>query len=207
MMATMEPAGSEVSDEDIVGQSFDNPGAFGAIFDRHFSTIYGYLARRVGSHVADDLASQVFLVAFDRRRSFRAHEGGARPWLYRIATNILSNHRRSEQRLLDGIARMGQEAGYGRFSETGVAEDQAMVNIELQQIAALLASLDPSQRDALFLYVWAGLAYDEIAISLDIPLGTVRSRLSRARQAIRAQLADVTQPQITRIPIDTQEIP
>ena len=196
----MEPAGDEVSDEDIFSQSFDDPGAFGAIFDRHFRTIYGYLARRVGAVVADDLASQVFLVAFDRRRSFRAHEGGARPWLYRIATNILSNHRRSEQRLLEGLARMGREAEMG-YSDTEIAEDRAMVNIELQETAALLASLDPSQRDALLLYVWAGLTYDEIAVALDIPLGTVRSRLFRARQAIRAHSDDGLSLPITNSPL------
>lgn len=206
-MATMGPFGNEVTDEDIVRQSFDDPGAFGAIFDRHFPTIYGYLARRVGSVVADDLASQTFLVAFDRRRSFRAHEGGARPWLYRIATNILSNHRRSEQRLLDGIARIGQEPEMGRTSGTEFAEDQAMVKIELQQTAALLAALDPSQRDVLLLHVWAGLSYGEIAVALDIPLGTVRSRLFRARQAIRARLDDALPLPITLTPVDTQEVP
>jgi RNA polymerase sigma factor (sigma-70 family) len=184
-MATMKPVGDEVTDQAIVDRSITDPGAFGAIFERHFATIYGYLARRVGGVVADDLTSQTFLVAFDRRRSLPAHEGGALPWLYRIATNLLSNHRRTEQRLLEGIVRLGREPE--RLSSFGseMAEDRAMVNIELQETAAVLAALGPRQRDVLLLHLWAGLSYDEMAVALDIPVGTVRSRLSRARQAVR----------------------
>jgi RNA polymerase sigma-70 factor (ECF subfamily) len=193
-MATMKPVADEVTDEEIVGQSIADPGAFGAIFERHFSAIYSYLARRVGSVVADDLASQTFMVAFDRRRSFHPQEGGALPWLYRIATNLLSNHRRSEQRLLEGIARLGEEPQHHRSFGSEIAEDQAMVNIELQQAAVLLAALEPHHRDVLLLHLWAGLSYDEIAVALDIPSGTVRSRLSRARQAIRDGVAEVPQP-------------
>jgi RNA polymerase sigma factor (sigma-70 family) len=190
-MATMKRVADEVTDADIVDRSIDDAAVFGAIFERHFTTVYRYLARRVGSAVADDLASQTFLVAFNRRRAFRPHEGGALPWLYRIATNLLSNHRRSEQRLLDGIARWGEQPAHLRPSVSQIAEETAMVNIELQQTAKVLAGLEPHHRDVLLLHIWAGLTYDEIAVALDVPLGTVRSRLSRARQTIRDRLADV----------------
>jgi RNA polymerase sigma factor (sigma-70 family) len=204
-MATAKPVDEEVTDEEIVGQSVADPGAFGAIFERHFSTVYGYLARRVGSGMADDLASQTFMVAFDRRSTFHPHEGGALPWLYRIATNLLSNHRRTEQRLLEGIARFGAESQHNGSFGSEMAEEQAIVNIELQRAAVLLAALEAHHRDVLLLHLWAGLSYDEIALALDSPSGTVRSRLSRARQALRSRGADLPEPSLH--PQTTKEIP
>src|SRR5580698_6097743 len=103
-MDTIDPAETLPSDEDLVRRSLEDPALFGVIFDRHFDTIYGYLARRVGVVVADDLASQTFVVAFERRASLRPHQGGTRPWLYRIAINLLGNQRRMEQRILDTAA-------------------------------------------------------------------------------------------------------
>lgn len=175
------------SDEELVIRSLTDPAAFSSIFIRHFSPIYTYLARRVGSDVADDLAAQVFVVAFERRRAFRPYQSSARPWLYRIATNLLANHRRAEQRLLQLSARLGDERT--RAHEHSGADDQALADLDLQRAAAAIADLDPSQRDALLLHIWSGLGYEEIAIVLDVPVGTVRSRLWRARQRVRAHIA------------------
>lgn len=185
-MDTIDPAETHPSDEDLVRRSLKDPALFGTIFDRHFTTIYGYLARRVGVVVADDLASQTFVIAFERRASLQPHQGGARPWLYRIAINLLGNQRRMEQRLLDTAARMGRESLTDRSLEAASAERYALGNIELQEAAISLSGLDPAHREVLFLHLWAGLSYEEMAVALDVPIGTVRSRLSRARQAARA---------------------
>jgi RNA polymerase sigma factor (sigma-70 family) len=185
-MDTIDPAETLPSDEDLVRRSLEDPALFGVIFDRHFATIYGYLARRVGVVVADDLASQTFVVAFERRASLQPHQGGARPWLYRIATNLLGNQRRMEQRLLDTAARVGRQSLTDLSLEAASAEQCALGNIKLQEAATALSGLDPAHREVLFLHLWAELSYEEMAVALDIPIGTVRSRLSRARRAARA---------------------
>ena len=165
-----------------ISRSLTVPEAFGAIFDRHFDAIYRYLARRVGRERAEDLASQTFTVAFERRSGFRLDVGDARPWLYGIATKLLANDRRSEQRLLVTLAQLAAEP------RTDVAPTSMVVDAE-GGVAGVLAKLDPAQRDVLFLHVWAGLSYEEIASSLGVALGTVSSRLSRARASLRASWA------------------
>lgn len=187
------------SDEELVHRSLTDPAAFSPIFSRYFVPVYAYLARRVGSDVADDLTAQVFVVAFERRRAFHPHQGSALPWLYRIATNLLANHRRAEQRLLQLSARLGDERT--RAHEHSGADDRALAAVDLECAAAAIADLDPSQRDALLLHIWAGLGYDEIAIALDVPVGTVRSRLWRARQSVRARIAGCAAEATCRVPL------
>lgn len=194
---TAEDASS--SDEELVIRSLSDPAAFSTIFTRHFSPVYAYLARRVGSDVADDLTAQVFVVAFERRQAFRPYHGSARPWLYRIATNLLANHRRAEQRLLQMAARLGDERT--RAHEQPGADDDVLAVLDLQRAAAAIADLDSSQRDPLLLHTWAGLGYEEIAVTLDVPVGTVRSRLWRARQSVRARISGCPAKPTCRVPM------
>lgn len=93
------------TDGAVIALSFTDPAAFALIFDRHFATIHRYLARRVGSDVADDLAGDVFRVAFERRETFDRRRPNARPWLYGIATNLLYGERRHERRRLQAMDR------------------------------------------------------------------------------------------------------
>lgn len=167
------------SDAQVVSASIRDQGAFAEIFERHFDTVYGYLARRVGPELATDLASDVFLTAFERRARFDTGRAEALPWLYGIAANKLRGHRRSEERRLRALARTpvlsGMDAGARSAIESSVAE--------------ALVSLPLIDREVLLLFAWADLAYEEIAEALDIPVGTVRSRLNRARHALREVLA------------------
>src|SRR5579859_7233989 len=101
------------SDADLITRSLTAPEAFAAVFDRHFRAVHRYLARRIGRQRADDLTSQTFTVAFERRSTFRPGSVGARPWLLGIATNLLRNDRRSEQRLLETLARAGDVGDSG----------------------------------------------------------------------------------------------
>jgi RNA polymerase sigma-70 factor (ECF subfamily) len=174
---TLAPTGR--SDAQVIARSLTDGEAFGAIFDRHFDAIHGYLARRIGRQRADDLAASVFTVAFERRGGFELFAASARPWLFGIATNLLRNELRAEQRLLRQIAAAAADAH--TRAQTNRASDGA--------VATGLAELDPDQRDVLLLYAWADLGYDEIATTLGIPIGTVRSRLARARQRMQAQLS------------------
>jgi RNA polymerase sigma factor (sigma-70 family) len=170
-------------DADLIDRSLLHPEAFAAIFDRHFRAIHRYLARRVGSDRADDLAAAVFTVAFERRGRFSDQFGTALPWLYGIATNLLRNERRQEQRMLERIASLSEEQRLRAVTSDADSERE-------QQVAAALARLHPGRRDVLLLYAWAELSYDEIAEALEIPVGTVRSRLARARSDMRAALTD-----------------
>jgi RNA polymerase sigma-70 factor (ECF subfamily) len=160
-----------------ISRSMETPEAFAAIFDRHFDAVHRYLARRAGRERADDLASQTFVVAFERRARYRLDSPDARPWLFGIATKLLANDRRSEQRRLDSIGRLGGDIRRA----TGLPDSE-------RDLATALAKLDPAQRDVLLLHAWCDLQYEEIAGALEIPVGTVRSRLSRARASLQAEL-------------------
>jgi RNA polymerase sigma-70 factor (ECF subfamily) len=174
-------AGEINGDALAISRSLDAPEAFAAIFDRHFAAVHRYLARRAGRERADDLASQTFVVAFERRARFRLDAGDARPWLFGIATRLLANERRSEQRVLESFGRLSGNARLGAVPSQSAPESE-------RDLAAALAKLDPDQRDVLLLHAWCDLPYEEIADALQIPVGTVRSRLSRARASLQADL-------------------
>jgi RNA polymerase sigma factor (sigma-70 family) len=171
------------TDGEAIARSLRSPRAFATIFDRHFAVIHRYLARRVGEEVADDLASQVFVIAFARRETFRSDRVDARPWLYGIAANLLRNHWRSEQRLLAVLGRLSNEAIVAQRADETVANDA--------RVARALAELDSDHREVILLHVWADLTHAEIAEALGVPLGTVASRLSRARGRLRELLGDL----------------
>ena len=154
------------------------------IFERHFDAVHAYLARRVGTGRADDLASMTFTIGFERRRTFCASRSSARPWLFGIATNLVRNDWRSEQRALQALVRLGSEPG-----ERIAAVQWPGFELEAERAAGLLEQLDDGQREVLLLHAWEGLSYHEIAVALEIPIGTVRSRLARARARLRSELS------------------
>lgn len=176
---------SSAADGEVVAGSMREPERFSEIFERYFAVIHGYLARRIGSDLADDLAAQVFTVAFERRTAFRPEAQSALPWLYGIATNLMRSHRRSERRLLAAVARVGNERAMTQ-EELGGTDSRC----DEARLARALSKLDPDQRDVILLFAWAGLSHLEIANALEIPPGTVASRLFRARRRLRACLAD-----------------
>jgi RNA polymerase sigma-70 factor (ECF subfamily) len=179
------------SDASLIAASAQRPERFAVVFDRHFSAIHRYLARRAGHEVADDLASQCFTIAFERRGTFNPIAGGARPWLYGIATNLLRDHWRSEQRSAVTVIRLGNDrAG-------GVEADPAARDEADPELGRALRALEPDQLDVLLLFAWAELSYEEIALALDVQVGTVRSRLSRARARVREELQAATAGSMT----------
>jgi RNA polymerase sigma factor (sigma-70 family) len=158
---------------------------FAALFDLYYDPICGYLRRRVEPAIADELAAQTFLEAYDRRASFDPLRGKPRAWLYGIAINLLRHHRRAEERRLRAYARA---AVTHRRDESDDAHDRLDADRAAPALAAALATLSPSDREVLLLFAWAELSYDEIATTVGIPVGTVRSRLNRARCLVRARL-------------------
>jgi len=181
-----EQAASVQADSDaaLMAASLAQPERFAVVFDRHYNAVHRYLARRAGTDAADDLASRTFVVAFEARTRFRSESASARPWLLGIATNLLHERRRADQRDLSMITRLQAERS-DTLTDGGRGEEPSPSS---HLLADALASLEREQRDALLLLAWAELSYEEIAQALDVPLGTVRSRLSRARSHLRAQL-------------------
>jgi len=157
------------------------------IFDRHFVAIHRYLHRRVGRELAEDLAAETFAVALRRRAGHDPHRADARPWLFGIAANLLRHHRRTERRQLVAYARSGVDP----VSEGGfeAADDRVDARAAGPALAWALAALKPWDREVLLLHAWADLTYQEIADALSIPVGTVRSRLARARGRVRELLS------------------
>jgi len=172
--------GAERSDAAVIAASLGDPQTFAVLFDRHFDAVFGYLARRIGVDRAEDVAAATFAVAFERRGTFRDRET-ARPWLFGIATNLMHNDRRAQQRALSALAEL--IAGGAGIAAQGPRPGESVV-------AEALARLDPDQRDVVVLHAWEGFSYREIASALGVPVGTVRSRLSRARAQLRLLLGD-----------------
>jgi RNA polymerase sigma factor (sigma-70 family) len=189
----MEPVISElgepveverVGDADLVRRSLVDPQAFARVFDRHFVAVHRYIHRRAGRDIADELASETFRIAFERRGRWSRRSASARPWLYGIATNLLRRHRRTEERRLRAIAR----DSYDQWSEL---DEDAIVSrldavVDARGIATALALLSSRDRDVVTLVALGGLTQAEVAEALAIPLGTVASRMRRAQRAIVA---------------------
>lgn len=174
-----------LGDGDLFARSVSEPELFTIIFDRYYRSVYGYLSRRVGTTVADDLAAETFTRAFERRSSYDATAERALPWLLGISINLLAHHRRSEARQLRALAA-------SRRPESEAFVDAATGRVDAaakrERLAGALEQLDDYDREALLLYAWAELKYEEIASLLGIPVGTVRSRLHRARGKLRQAL-------------------
>jgi RNA polymerase sigma-70 factor, ECF subfamily len=167
----------EETDAVLIRASVSRPDAFVAVFRRHYDAVRTFAGRRVGPDQADEVASETFTRAFASRGSFRPVHENARPWLLGIATNVLRGHWRTEQRRLASLGRLEGEAA-------GESPDPLAIDL-----LDALASLPEADREVLFLLAWADLTYEQIAVALDVPLGTVRSRISRARHKLDAVLA------------------
>jgi RNA polymerase sigma factor (sigma-70 family) len=183
---------ADVPDGELIAGSLAEPALFAGIFDRHYGELYRYLRRQVGADLAADLAAETFVTAFARRGSYRPQSTDARPWLYGIAHNLLRNHHRQHRRGLAALARHGAQpvadaAAEAEFALADARADSAAITARLREILAGMADRD---REVLQLFVWAEMSYAEVAQALGIPVGTVRSRLNRARRQLRVLLED-----------------
>jgi len=172
------------TDAEVILGSLESPAAFGVVFDRHATTMFRYFVRRVGPDDADSLLGELFRIAFEKRADFDTDRAEARPWLYGIASNLLARHRQGEARRLDATARLVNTSSTtpDLFSEVDARLDAVG---RWADVADAIATLPQGERDALFLFAWEEMRYDQIAAALGVPVGTVRSRLHRARGRIR----------------------
>ena len=175
-----------VTDREAIRRSLSEPELFLVVFDRHYDAIARYFARRLPRDIAADLASETFTRAFAARARFDSRREHALPFLYGIAANLIRRHRRSEARMLRAYAR----------SAAAETAPGAIEGSDVSAVAEALRELRPEEREVLLLFAWADLEYEQIAQALGIPVGTVRSRLSRARSRVRERLG--AQPRTTR---------
>jgi RNA polymerase sigma-70 factor (ECF subfamily) len=164
--------------------SVTEPEQFEAIFDRHHGPIWAYLARKGGRELAEELASEVFLTAFAQRERYDPGRGSVRSWLYGIASHKARTRFRGQARATRALARLAarqrtSSAPYDRVDDALANKDQ------LDRVRQALAQLSNADQEVLVLFAWEHLAYDEIAAALGVEVGTVRSRLARARARLR----------------------
>src|SRR6266545_4389044 len=178
-------AGGDGHRPDLAGR--DGGVLLTRLYDEHARDLHRYLARRLEPATADDLVAETFLIAWERRASYRPERASARAWLYGIATNLLRRHARSEARAWRAMARDGGQAEIADAPDT-VAAHRADASSQARRLAGTLAELREQERDVLLLVAWAGLKPVEIAEALDLPVATVRTRLHRARTALRGCL-------------------
>jgi RNA polymerase sigma factor (sigma-70 family) len=182
----MNEQNAQESDNRVIEESLVNPAVFAVLFDRHYERIWRYACRRAGPAVADELASETFLRAFAARARYDRQQLDAGPWLYGIATNLLRGHRRAEARQMRAYARAaGPAETHGGLDGVEHRVDAAAW---APSVVAALASLKRADRDAVLLLALADLDYEAIAIATGVPMGTVRSRLNRARRQLQHKL-------------------
>jgi RNA polymerase sigma-70 factor (ECF subfamily) len=172
------------TDRELLRQA--DPAAFGTLFDRHGRAVYNYCFRRTGDWAAaEDLTSVVFLEAWRKRKALRLHDDTLLPWLYGVATNVLRNRGRSLKRYRAALDRLAveHEADFADDAAARIDDER-----QVQQVLAIFGLLPKRDQDVLALCVWSELSYEEAAVALELPIGTVRSRLSRARSRLQDQV-------------------
>ena len=178
--------GERMTDAELADRFRQDPDLFTEVHDRYFPAIYRYVAARLDTHAAEDIAAETFLVAFDRRDRFDRERGELRPWLFGIATNLVSGHRRKEARHYRALARADVTPTADSHENRVVASVAAQAL--LPQVAKALSELSQGERDVLLLVALGQLGYEEVATALGVSSGTVGSRLSRARKKLNTIL-------------------
>jgi RNA polymerase sigma-70 factor, ECF subfamily len=161
--------------------------AFGEIYERHADAIYNFCFRRTGDWaLAEDLTATVFLEAWrKRRRVVFDDEDAVRPWLFGVANNVLRNEARRHRRF---VRALGDLAAPRAASDSA---DRAADEAEMRRLLEAVSELPRREQDVLALCVFADLSYERAAVALGIPVGTVRSRLARARNRLGELSTDI----------------
>jgi RNA polymerase sigma factor (sigma-70 family) len=178
MMNVVEP-------EPAVPRALDpglTDGDLASAFNAHFDEIRRYGYRRVGPEAGEELASETFARAVQRRTTFEATRCSVRGWLFGIAANVAHEHDKASKRRLAAIHRLP----FIGMSSTRPLEDHVT---DTQFVTAALQELRPGLRDVILLVDGLDVSYDDAASALGIPVGTVRSRLSAARTRLEQVLS------------------
>jgi RNA polymerase sigma factor (sigma-70 family) len=189
-----EPA-DDGADCAAIRLSLRQPEQFAVLYDRYAAVLHRYAGRRVGDEFADDLVAATFLAAFRARQRYDLATADARPWLFGILTREIARRHRTETARLRALARALSDRPADGLADRVAADVTAQA--ARSSLAAALARLSPAERGVLLLIAWGDLSYDEAAQALGIPVGTVRSRLNRARRKVREALGGINPMAVT----------
>jgi RNA polymerase sigma-70 factor (ECF subfamily) len=177
------------NDASVIVTSLTEPERFAEIFDRHFATVFRFAERRIGRDQAAEVASETFARAFAKRGSFRPEAVDALPWLLGIASRVILHERRRLARYLAAVERAsGQIRTVDLERVLGSADRRLDAPADWARMRAALLTLGDTDRELLLLVAWDELSYEEAAAVLELPLGTVRSKLHRAKARLRELL-------------------
>src|SRR6478735_1148266 len=169
----------------VAGLRADDPEALATLFDRYADRIYNHCFRATGDWAeAEDATATVFLEVWRHRGRVEAHDGSALPWLYGVATNVCRNLTRARRRRGRALAALPPPSVEPDHAER--VADRLGSEDRMRAVLASIRELPAREQDVLALVVWSGLSYEQAAAALDLPVGTVRSRLSRARARLDA---------------------
>jgi RNA polymerase sigma-70 factor (ECF subfamily) len=174
---------AERSDNELIAQSLQgDSAAFGALVLRYRRMVIGVAYRVCGdSALAEDVAQETFIRVWDRLSTFRP-QGNFRAWICRIAGN----------RTIDALRRRKPTVNVENTVLEAPGKQPEAMALESERTAAVKAAvmaLPEHTRVAVVLREYEGLSYQEIADGLDIPIGTVKSRLNDARRRLKVALA------------------
>jgi RNA polymerase sigma-70 factor (ECF subfamily) len=169
------------TDSEIIQRSLQQPAVFAELFDRHARAVNAFATYRIGRHAAEDVLSETFLVAFRRRTDFDTDVESAAPWLLGIASRLIRRHRALEAKHWRSFAASISQQEHSSLGGLDDAMSRVDAEREVRSLKTRIAALAPKDRETLLLYAWQGLTYEEIAVALAVPVGTVRSRLNRVR--------------------------
>lgn len=178
---------TDMTDASVITRSRTHPAAFAELFDKYATRIARYAAAKVRACDVQDVVSDTFCIAFDKRDTFDTTYRSALPWLFGIAHNVVRNHTRRAHRAVP--------VGTDTLSALDTAQDPTDDTItrldakrDIHTIRAALRTLPDTDAEPLILYAVANLSYSQIADTLDLPKGTVKSRINRARKTLETAL-------------------
>ncbi|ARJ06542.1 siderophore-interacting protein [Cnuibacter physcomitrellae] len=166
--------------------------AFAALFDRHRDRVFGQALRLLRApHDAEDVTAMVFLEAWRRRASVRVVDGSIVAWLLVTTNFVVRNQARSVRRYREALQRIPVPAASEQPDETADVDERLDNSSRDTQVRAAFARLSPNDQDVITLCLLEELPMEQAAAVLKVPVGTVKSRLSRARQRLGAHITEL----------------
>lgn len=181
----MAPSFDQESDPQLIRRSLVDKSAFTPIFDRHYPAVRRFLVAHWGSETGADLASETFLIAFEQRERFNMSRTSARPWLFGIALNLSKMEARRLRRESGAAVRGAERDELEDFVESLVRRVDAQRQATTLRLSEVLKQLRPEDLTVLTLAALGEMTQRQIAESLNVPIGTVKSRLHRTVTALR----------------------
>jgi len=176
----------ELDDANLWELSATDPEAFGEIFRRHARSVFAICYWRTGdAAMAEDVTSVVFLEAWRRREMVVLEHRSALPWLLGVANHTSRNATRSLRRYTQALRRLD---GYRSVTSDDVLIDRLDAEISLELVNEIVRDLTEQEREIVLVVFWSGLSYDAAAVALGVPVGTIRSRVSRTRRKLQLRL-------------------